>query len=198
MRNAWKWLPAAVVAVLPISPDYAGSRYDIDYCGKFSLDCYHLEGPKWCQRTCSGYSCWTPVKVYNHTSVSEVYSAWQNFNYPPIGPANSLYLYSDGINNWSHDIDYNAFWSPFTNERAYVSWSSGYECFYLGSGYAEFNTFYLTGHFSLSAVAHHVTGHATGLDDNCDCYTIMNPYWQCDASDIITQCDADGEGFLYP
>jgi hypothetical protein len=26
----------------------------------------------------------------------------------------------------------------------------------------------------------------------------MNPWFDCDLSDIITQCDADGVRFLYP
>jgi hypothetical protein len=63
-------------------------------------------------------------------------TSWQNFNYPPAPfRQNSLFLSSDGVANWLHDIDYNAVTNSTSPYYTLSTRTNGNpSCFDRGSG----------------------------------------------------------------
>lgn len=165
--------------------------------------CYNLYSFKWCQITYGSnppYNHWTPVNSYNHTRYSTT-AAWQNWNYPPNGPTNSLYLYTDGVNNSSHDIDY---WEASTTDWwwGYTTFPGGVSgsCINRGAGQVQLNTYRISSDATWQLwVVEHETGHAFGLDHVCGCSQgrVMNPCTECSAPATLSYCDGQGANALY-
>jgi hypothetical protein len=169
--------------------------------GTRGAGCYNLLGPRWCG---SGIRS---VAVYNHTGYSAPVTSWHDWNFPPKGPGNAIYLYSNGDSGYDHDVDY--LWSYYGVTGwwglTYVSSRSG--CFEHSTvsgqqGWVKMNRTYLEGSATRQILtAWHETGHAIGLDHVCVCTShdpsVMNPCENCGCRSLST-CDAYGAAHLYP
>jgi hypothetical protein len=168
--------------------------------------CYNKNGVRWCQITYGSnppYDHWTPVNCYNHTRyTTAVAGAWSNWNYPPNGPTNSLYLYTDNVNNSSHDIDY---WEASSTDwwwgwADYPGGVAGNGCINRGAGRIRLNTYRISSDATWQLwVAEHETGHEIGLDHVCGCSQgkVMNPCTECSSPATLSYCDGQGANSLY-
>lgn len=200
----WVWAPLAVALVFPSLAFAAWPTKNcyIEECASSSYNpqCYTRFSYKWCQRTCGGGICWTPINTYNHTRYPQVATAWSNWNYPPAGFAqNTVYMTTDGINNGNHDIDYweannsGVFWWGLWS----VGGTSG-GCINRGAGAIYMNVYYI-GSDSWKALmtANHETGHGIGLGHVCYCSIAMEPCFNC-GTNALSSCDAAGANAIYP
>lgn len=158
--------------------------------------CYRLTGVRWCQVSSGNGIHWTPVNTYNHTGWGSVNDSMHNWNFPPNGPSNTLYLYSDGVDNYNHDIDIftvsvNDWWWGWS----FYSSSGG--CLVRGSAGIKLNTYRMpnTGYAHVLTEQHEL-GHDIGLGHACACSQVMDPCFNC-GSDTLTNCDGQGAAALY-
>jgi hypothetical protein len=176
----------------------------LEDCTWLPSTCNNLNGVKWCQLEYGNnppYGHWTPVNAYNHSSYgTAVKKSWTNWNAPPSGATNSLYLYTDGKNTTNHDIDYWDGWSTdwwwgFADYPGGMNWNTG--CIKRGAGRVVFNTYRVPADSVLQLwLAEHETGHAFGLGHACVCNHVMNPCSSC-YNATLTSCDAKGANKLY-
>ncbi|MBX5483707.1 MAG: hypothetical protein IRZ16_17935 [Myxococcaceae bacterium] len=170
----------------------------LEDCAYGGLDsCYNLTWYHWCQLTYGynpPYGHWTSVNTYNHTRYGAVEDAWIEWNAPPNGPTNSLYLNTDGINNSSHDVDY---WETSSTdwwwgETSFPGGADANGCVYRGGGMVVLNTYQISGSYTWQLwVAEHETGHAVGIGHVCGCSQgrVMNPCTECTYPAELSYCD---------
>lgn len=203
MMKDWKWLlPILALAALPLAAHDA-SACTLEDCPWLPNTCSNLNGVKWCQiqyGTNPPYGHWTPVNCYNHSSfATAVKSSWTKWNAPPNGPTNSLYLYSDNINNSNHDIDYWDTEDPdwWWGQADYPGGVGGNGCINRGAGRILFNKSKIPASSTTQLwLAEHETGHAFGLGHACACPQVMNPCSSCNNA-TLTNCDGQGANKLY-
>ncbi|MEP6872680.1 MAG: hypothetical protein ABI939_12645 [Anaerolineaceae bacterium] len=196
-------LSALAGLMLSMAPRDA-SACTLEDCGSLPSSCYNLNGVRWCQITKGNnppFGHWTPVNSYNHSSYgAAVKQSWKEWNAPPNGPTNSLYLYSDNKNNANHDIDYwdtyeVDWWWGFADYPGGVDWNTG--CINRGGGRVVLNTYGIPNDWTLQLwLAEHETGHAFGMGHACVCPQVMNPCSGCYNADL-SNCDGKGARQLY-
>lgn len=171
----------------------------LDECPN-GVNCYQVNPWKWCGKVKGTSSTYTKVNVYNHTKYKQINTAWHDWGYPQNGPANTLYMVSDGINNSNHDIDY---WEHNVPSEwywgiAYTPDTNGNGCIDPGGGSIYFNNANLGGKSSctLLALALHETGHGIGIGHSCTCPNMMDPCLDCGCT--LSNCDGQAARHLYP
>ncbi|HEX2569129.1 MAG TPA: M12 family metallo-peptidase [Polyangia bacterium] len=198
MLRYGKWILAA--ALVSISADNAIAKdCTFEDCSYSNATCYLLAGPRWCQLATGGpYGHYTPVNAYNHTSYTAINTSWNDWNYPPAGQAtNSLYITTDNVNNYNHDIDYDRVSNSGVAWWGYTTYSNTGSCLNRGSAHIQMNGYYIDGNTSRQLItAIHETGHAIGLGHVCTCAAAMVPCLNCGLSNLAP-CDAQGANALY-
>jgi hypothetical protein len=162
--------------------------------------CYQVTPWKWCHKVKGTSFTYTKVNVYNHTKYTQITKSWDQWNYPPNGPGNTVYLVSDGINNANHDIDY---WEQYVPSEWYWGITSTPDnnwdgCIDPGGGSIFFNNANLGGKSSCSllALSLHETGHGLGIGHTCNCPNIMDPCLDCGCT--LSNCDGKAAKHHYP
>ncbi len=204
MSKWTQWSLALCIALCGLAWREARACTLEECAGGVPSACYNRNGVKWCQVTYGGgpYGHYTPVNSYNHSSYgAAVTSSWNNWNNPPNGPTNSLYLYTDGVNNANHDIDY---WNASTTDWwwglvDYPGGTSG-GCINRGGARVQFNTYRASSDPTWRLwLAEHETGHAIGLAHVCGCSSgrVMNPCTECSSPATLSYCDGQGANSMY-
>jgi hypothetical protein len=197
MSKSAAFVFAAALVSLAYAPQASAQSCAIDDCPN-GVNCYKLNPWKWCQKTYTANGHYTKVNVYNHTKYSQINTAWDQWNAPPSGPANTVWLVSDGINNADHDIDY---WEVYVAGEYWWGWthtpSSG-GCINLKGGWIDMNNANIPGaNCSRMKVSLHETGHGIGFGHVCNCPQMMTPCLNC-ATCSLSLCDGKAAQAHYP
>jgi len=161
--------------------------------------CYGLTRAYWCQSGVKWVNC------YNHTAYY-VGNAWNAWNYPPYGPSNALMLYTDGVDNDNHDIDYyegnygTNWYGGYAHWYTYSATATG--CMSRGSGWVQINNAWAmqwgTADSGWNAyITRHETGHMIGLSHSANCGVVMNSTF-CGGNTFVSSCDGYGAMVDYP
>jgi hypothetical protein len=201
--HAVVWTLAVIVAA--VAGERPAQACTLEDCATgVPSTCYNLTGKHWCQ-VVTGYNPpyghWTPINCYNHTRYTAVKDSWAKWNAPPNGPTNSVYLYTDNVNNSSHDADY---WEASSTDWWWgsVTWPGGIGsngCINRGAGRVDLNVYRIPSTYSTQLwLMEHETGHILGIGHVCGCSggKIMNPCTECSTS-VLTLCDGKGANALY-
>lgn len=189
------WTFALPLALISGISGATAQRCYLEECGSGYWECYRLAGAQWCEQGSDGsYS----VNCYNHTRWgSPVSDSWYLWAYPPTGSSNSVYLYTDGINNANHDIDYWEYNRPGDIFWGYTEYNTSGGCIVRGSGAIYGNVSTIPNNYtSQLRLFEHETGHAIGLAHVCACPPIMDPCLNCGHQ--LSDCDAAAAAALYP
>ena len=195
----WKHMAIGLtLCVLPLAArDSAacGARdCALEDCPNLCSTCYNLNGYKWCHA--SGDLAF--VNTYNHTSDASLNNAYtwatNEINFPHNGLTNAMWIYSDGVNNYKHDIDIDV---VSVNDWWWGIWngcSPSRGCCKKGGGHITINNHNISNIAKRERETYlHEMGHGIGLGHACHCNQQMDPCEGCSVDPpFLSTCDATG------
>ena len=167
---------------------------NLEDCPNLCSTCFNLEGYKWCHAAGE----LAEVNTYNHTTDASLGNAYDwaidEINFPNNGAANMMWLFSDGVNNYKHDIDVDVvnvsqwWWGIWDGCSA----SSG--CCKAGGGHISINAHNVNGIIKRERETYlHEFGHGIGLGHACACPQQMDPCEACAPNPpVLSNCDTTG------